>query len=145
MNLQEWRAKRNTQKEISLPSGLDVIVKPVTVQDLVVQGRIPETLFSTIDDLTGKAQTGQLDKGLKTSELSAMAQLILAVCRAALVEPEGLDAAELPFEDQLAIFNWANGGAAQMVPFPKKRPNVDVASTSNRKRVRGATVVRTGV
>jgi hypothetical protein len=139
MNLQEWRAKRQVQNAMTLPSGLDVTVKAVSIQDLVVQGKVPDTLFATIDDLTGKAQAGELNAGLKTSELATMGQLIVVICRSAIVEPAELDVEELPFDDQLAVFEWVNRGAAQLATFPQKRPANSVVTAPNGRRLRSKT------
>lgn len=143
MNLQEWRAKRQAQDTMTLPSGLDVTVRTVSIQDLVVQGKVPDTLFGTIDDLTGRAKAGELQDGLKTSELATMGQLILVICKAALVEPAELDASELPFDDQLAVFEWVNRGASQLMTFPQTGPSNRVDNAPNGRRLRRQTVKST--
>ena len=137
MNLQEWRESRLRGNEtFELPSGLEVTIKPVTMQELVVQGRVPDTLFAAIDDLTAKAQAGTLQRGLKANDLSMMSQLITIVCTASIVGPEGLTVEELPFGDRLEIFNRANAEAARLVTFPATGPANGVADASAGQNVR---------
>jgi hypothetical protein len=112
MNLAEWRAKQAQDEEAQLPSGLEVRVRRVSVFDLVEQGRIPQTLQPQIDAF--------IAKGAKTTAMemvSGMGELITLCCRAAIVWPEGLDAAELPFTDRLALFTWLNEDASKVSSF----------------------------
>lgn len=136
MNLQEWRAHRQGNEAFTLPSGLEVTLKPVTLQDLVIQGKIPDTLFSAIDDLGERAKKPNALEGLNVTDLAEMAQIMTIVCRAAIVAPTELDVNELPFDDRIAIFNRANQEAAKLAPFPAQRTNGGVVAAPTRANVR---------
>lgn len=112
MNLQEWRQQRQSEEEALLPSGLTVTLRRVSVLDLAEQGKIPQTLMPQLDMF--------IKSGAKASSLemiAKMGELITLTCRAALTGPEGLDAAELPFTDRLAVFTWLNEDASKVQSF----------------------------
>ena len=146
MNLEQWRARRQRVEILTLPSGLEVQIKPVTMQDLLVQGKVPDTLYGAIDDM-GERTKGGTNKlsDMKTRDLADMAQLTLIVCRAALVEPAELDPEELPLDDRIVIFNAANAEAIRLATFPKTGSPHGVDVASNGDGVRDAAVQPVGV
>lgn len=124
MNLAEWRAKQQGGEEGVLPSGLDVILKKVSIVDLVAGGQIPQTLSVK---LNGIMKGGEVSVDL--TQMAEYAEMIDIVAKACIVQPVGLEMAELPFEDKLAIFNWANEGVSQLQSFrPIKKADVGAAS-----------------
>jgi len=113
MNLQEWRTKREAGEAFTLPSGLDVRLKRVALMDLVQGGQIPQTLKAPVGELM-KRKPDQTPDLSDLEKFGGVLDLIAAAC---LVEPEGLEAAELPAADKQAIFDWANQGAGRLEPF----------------------------
>lgn len=112
MNLSEWRALRQGTEEALLPSGLTVALRRVTVFDLAEQGKIPQTLMPQLDMfIKGGSKMNSLEM------ITGLGELITLVCKAALAGPEGLEAAELPFTDRLAIFTWLNEDASKVQSF----------------------------
>lgn len=117
MNLQEWRERRSQGEEATLPSGLAVRLRKVNVMDLAEQGKIPQTLQAQVDEvLAGGMGQMSLEKVRKYGDV------VNVVCRAAIVAPEGLEVEELPFEDRLAVFTWANQVAGKLQSF-RGEPN----------------------
>ena len=116
MNLQEWRARQQQGEDAELPSGLVVQVRRVSMLDLAEQGRIPATLKPKIDTLmkSGQAMTITVDQYVEFVEL------INLVCEACLIGPDGLQATELPSQDRMAIFEWANETAGTLQSFRRQ-------------------------
>lgn len=122
LDLSAWRAQRQAGHPRTLPSGLRVILRGVKLIDLIVAGEIPQTL----DALVKKAST----EGFGVSDVQEFLPLVNAVTRAALMDPAIADTAdethltldEVPIEDRLDIFMWANGGAEAVRPFPAEPP-----------------------
>ncbi len=115
MDLQEWRAQRAQGEQAVLPSGLEVRLRKVSMMDLAEQGQIPETLKPMLPELTKVAE-----RGMTADDMTRMGALINVVVAAALVEPVGLEASELPFFDRQAIFAWANDGGKQLALFRRE-------------------------
>ena len=115
MNYAEWKANQQGA-EYTLPSGLDVRLKKVSLPDLAASGSIPQTLIAPIDDLQKRAKS--TDAGVQTlGEMVPILNLIVSAC---LVEPVELTAEELPFMDKLAIFEWANEEPKKLAGFRSK-------------------------
>lgn len=120
MNYSEYRKARLEGELLTLPSGLEVRVKKVTLIDLALNGEIPQTLHAATDDLLrqGEAQ-------LHTAGLVNYGEMIALVLKACLVDPAvGAESDEthialkdIEADDKLAIFRWANRGAAQLEKF----------------------------
>lgn len=130
MDLQEWRAQRAQGEDATLPSGLEVQLRRVDVLDLAARGEIPQVLQALMADSlkTGGKMTSDVDLG----EVSKMLDVVAG---AALAGPVGLDVAELPFLDKMAIFQWAAEGAAKLQPFRRAQAQ-PVESTPAGQRVR---------
>ncbi len=139
MNLAEWRAKQLGGEDGVLPSGLDVKLKKASIVDLVTGGQIPQTLAVK---LNGIMQGGEVKVDL--TQMAEYAEMLDIVAGACIVEPVGLSMVELPFEDKLAIFNWANEGVSQMQSFrPIKK--ADVGATSDGENLQPKTEFVVGV
>lgn len=112
-NLAEWRAGR--LHDHTLPSGLEVKLRDVTMTDLMMTGRLPAPIFDLVKEA---AERGDADVDLKevsknAADFNAMLNLLTELC---LVEPrlgevaddEHLTLAEIPADDKMEIFNWVN-------------------------------------
>lgn len=123
MNLQEWRARQAGGEAFTLPSGLDVRLKKVAVLDLVHGGQIPQTLQAPVAEMLKRKP----DAAVEMADLEKFGKVLDLVAKACIVEPEGLDPAELPTTDKQEIFNWANGAAGKLQPF-RVQQSADVES-----------------
>lgn len=125
MNLAEWRAAQQSGEEGVLPSGLDVVLKKVSIVDLAASGQIPQTLAVKLNGIMKGGEVASVD----LSQMAEYASMVEVVAKACIVEPAELDVKELPFEDKLAVFNWANEGVSQLNSFrPIKKAGVGAAS-----------------
>ena len=117
MNLSEWRQKQ-AGEEFTLPSGLDVKLRKVSMMDLAQRGSIPETIRPAVDEFITRGKDGKI--GL--SDIQQFGEVIDLVTRSCLVEPTDLDIDELTWSDKQAIFAWANEQAAGLARF-RGQPN----------------------
>ena len=115
MELEEWRALRTQGEGATLPSGLEVRLKRVGAFDLAAEGKIPQELHPQLDRILQQGKTST--HAVTLEEFTEFAELINIVCAACIVAPEGLEATELPYEDRLAIFMWANEVSGKLKPF----------------------------
>jgi len=121
-NLAKWRSQK--LHEITLPSGLDVVLRDVTMTDLLFTGKLPESM---LDMAQVAAENGRTDIDLKAlakngQDLKFLINELVLLC---IVEPQiaetpdeahiGLD--ELDGEDKMFIFNWANREVEQVRSF----------------------------
>lgn len=113
MNLSEWRKVRAEGSPATLPSGLEVQLKRVSALDLAEKGQIPQELRPQLE----KVIAGEKTQNISLDEFEGFADVINVVCTACLVGPKGLDVAELPYNDRLAIFLWANEVTGKLVTF----------------------------
>lgn len=116
MNLDEWRALQVGGEEAELPSGLVVKLRRAGVMDLAGTGKIPTTLQPQLDRFINRTQ-----QGVTMADVEGFAPLMALVCQACIMEPAGLDVAELPYSDQMAIFKWANEGSNKLQTFRGKQ------------------------
>ena len=130
-NLAQWRATR--REELDLPSGLHVTLQRVSMTDLLAMGKLPKTLFAEIQaaakpTVTDAANTGALAARVDLQafeKFPEFAELLEAITRTCVVDPPLADVSdddhlaigEIPFDDRMAIFNWANAGAKAIAPF----------------------------
>ena len=119
-DLQAWRERQQAGEAMILPSGLVVTVQRVSLLALATQGKIPQTLVGAVQEVLGsKAGQGMAVK--EYPQFAKVLDLVVRVCvRPTLVDFGdavclGLD--ELPIEDKLAIFSWANAPAEGLRPF----------------------------
>ena len=122
MNLEEWRA-RQAGEEFTLPSGLDVRLKRVALLDLVQGGKIPQTLHAPVAQMLKRKP----DAGVELADLERFGGVLDLVARACIVEPEGLDVAELSAADKQEIFIWASSATGKLQPF-RRQQSGDVES-----------------
>lgn len=115
MQLEEWRALRTQGEAASLPSGLDVRLKRVSAFDLASQGKIPQELHPQLNRLIEQGPGAA--RNVTIEQFTEFAELIDLVCTACIVGPEGLEAIELPYNDRLSIFVWANEVSGKLQPF----------------------------
>ncbi|RPI92883.1 MAG: hypothetical protein EHM40_11570 [Chloroflexi bacterium] len=120
--LAQWRASR--VKDLTLPSGLDLKVRDVSMTDLMLSGRLPDSMLDFAQDASAQ--------GAKDIDLKAMVKnghdfqlLIDEVVMLCVVEPpiakqpddEHLGIDELNGDDKMFIFNWVNREVEQLRPF----------------------------
>jgi len=133
-NLAQWRASRTHAIE-DLPSGLPIVVKDVSLQDLVMMEdvEIPNTLLDMMFDNDEKqamfADDAQSDSQVILEMMrnkTEFNQLLNEMVRACLVSPplgdkpddEHITLDELSFADKMHIFNFLNRDAQAVRPFP---------------------------
>lgn len=117
MDLKAWREKRKGERKM-LPSGLDVTLRRVDLLDLAVQGGIPAPLMKAADKML-------IGTNVEVKDFENAEPVINLVVKACLVDPVVGDESdenqvgvrELPVQDRLAIYNWANSGVAQLQDF----------------------------
>lgn len=112
MNLQQWREKQQGE-EFTLPSGLDVKLRRVSLLDLVQAGKIPQTLHAPVSEMLKR----KADATLELKDLQEFGKVLDLIVEACLIGPKGLQISELPAADKQEIFNWANEAAGKLVPF----------------------------
>ena len=101
-----------------LPSGLEVTARRVELIDLIAEGEIPETL----DALVKRATT----EGFGVKDVAEFMPLVNVVVRICLLKPAVGDTEdddhvllkEIPVTDRMFLFQWANGAATTLAPFP---------------------------
>lgn len=124
MNLDEWRARQQTGEAFTLPSGLDVRLRKVALLDLVQGGQIPQTLHAPVAEMMKRKP----DAAVELADLEKFGAVLDLIAQACIVEPQGLDVAELPTADKQEIFNWANAAAGKLQPFrPEQNGSVESA------------------
>jgi len=116
MNIEQWRAQRAAGEEGELPSGLTVILQKVHILDLVAQGNIPQQLQPILEaQMQGKAAPP-----MDMEQLKSYREMVGIVAMACIKEPQGLTADELPWQDRLAIYQWAMEGGDKLATFRRK-------------------------
>ena len=120
--LAQFRA--NQIKELTLPSGTNILVKDASMTDLMLTGKLPDMLLDIAEE---SASNGQASLDLrKVSKNGPEFKILLDVLtRICVVEPPiadvgdddhlGID--EITGDDKMAIFNWANREVEQLKSF----------------------------
>lgn len=136
MNLTEWR-RSIAPVEVTLPSTLEVKLKPVSLQGLVANGRVPLHLMQTVMKELGKSEDGKIDPETAVEQAETLSTLMRNIARECLVEvldEEGyvkvstLDfdlIVELSLEDLSAIMNWASREVKPLEKF-REEPGADI-------------------
>ena len=121
-NLAEWRASR--VHDLTLPSGLTIKLRDVTMTDLMLTGKLPDAML----EIAQESASG----GKESIDLKAMAKsgadfkvMLDTLIRLCVVEPaiadlgddEHLGIDEINGDDKMAIFNFVNRGAETLRPF----------------------------
>jgi hypothetical protein len=117
MNVDEWRKQREQGEDATLPSGLTVQLRQVSMLDLASKGEIPQTLKPQIDALM---QGGANISKMTLEGISKFVGVIDLVVGACLAGPDGLKVSELTYQDKLAIFTWANEMGGKLQPFRRQ-------------------------
>jgi len=122
MNLADWRASR--LHDLTLPSGLPVTVRDVTMTDLLLTGKLPASFVDMADEA---AQNG--GAGFDLKQLARNGEdfrlMLDALVNVALVSPqigaqaddEHITLAELPNDDKMEIFNFVNREVTALQSF----------------------------
>lgn len=119
---------------VTLPSGnVARLSKPDPFMMMATEeGRIPNALASAVSKFLNSGSPAA-DQRLEVEEIQAFVNLINRVCVAAFIEPKvnvagdlgALPLSRLSFEDKMAVFRHALGGAqldaAQSFPGPEKQ------------------------
>lgn len=122
----EWRRAREKGELVELPSGKVARLRPISLLSLMKRGRIPDPLSAVISEMIG----GKTKKGIDLETFQGFAELLELVCREAFVEPKIVDepgaddeigAMDVGFDDQLFVFNHAQGEIQLMRPFRSER------------------------
>lgn len=113
LSLEEWRRQRQEGEQAQLPSQLVVQLRRVSMIDLAEKGNIPAPLQPKLNALIRRGRKMQMD----LNKLKEFIEVVNVVCDACIVGPDGLKVTELPYEDRIAVFNWANQFSGQLQPF----------------------------
>jgi hypothetical protein len=113
MNLADWRASR--LHDLTLPSGLPVTVRDVTMTDLLLTGKLPASFVDMAEEAAQNGGSGfDLKQLAKNGEdfrlmLDSLVNVALVSPRiGAQADDEHITLAELPNDDKMAIFNFVN-------------------------------------
>src|SRR3989304_5150787 len=120
--LAKWRADRI--HDLTLPSGLQVKVRDVTMTDLMFTGKLPQVM---IDLAQESAEQGKIKLDLKmlTENAQEFRQLVDTLILLCVVEPQITEKAdedhlsldEMNGDDRMFIFNWVNREVEQVRSF----------------------------
>ena len=121
--LADWRASR--VHEMTLPSGLDVKLRDVTMTDLLFTGKLPPAFADMAEKAAKENEGGAMDLKEMFKNAADFAVMLNALVSIALVEPkigefaddETITLGELPNDDKMFIFNWANREVSQLTSF----------------------------
>jgi hypothetical protein len=119
--LAEWRAQR--VHDVDLPSGLTVTVRDVSITDLALTGRVPNTLMSAFVEASEAGDAEKLAGEAIQKNAKDFGMLLDVMAEACMVEPRIADKpgedcitlAEMPTEDKVFLFNFMNRDATQAV------------------------------
>ncbi len=132
-----WRKPRTEGYTVALPSGNIATLRPVAIDEMLVQGEIPDLLSPVVAAALWDTEDVPPDVLAQNGELAGnFARLISIVVPAAMLcprvveDPQGDDEialADLEFADKTVIFNLAAGGAAVLRAFCAQQ-SADVAA-----------------
>lgn len=139
---QDFKKKRPVGIMLDLPSGNVIKVKSVDLVSLVVSGKIPNSLLTTVQehlkdvdpDQVTEQEAADFAAKMSPEELaqtfSVMDSLVIAMAMEPKVHPvpedegqrdeELLYVDELDGEDKLFMFNWSQKGLKQTQRFPEQ-------------------------
>ncbi len=129
--------KKQTAELVTLPSGAEFLLRKVSLQTYLRNGRLPEALFQKIfdkwkiiDNLAEDSLGTEIAKDLSEDEVSKMLLFQADVVKSVCVEPklvvdatndDELDPNDLTEEDFNFIFSWAVKGGEQAQALGKFR------------------------
>jgi len=121
-NLADWR--KNRLHALTLPSGLQVQVRDVTLTDLMMTGKLPAAFVEMAEDANKQGANAVDMKKLVANGaefrlmLDALAEIALVSPRiGAVADDEHVTLDELPNDDKMAIFNFVNREVEQIKSF----------------------------
>ena len=119
-NLANWR--KNRTHELSLPSGLRVLVRDASVMDLVFTGNVPQTLMGMIISQAEGSGKVDLNQFSGNNEFGKLITEMVKICvvdppLAEIADDEHLALSELSGADCMEIFNHANREVEQVKTF----------------------------
>ena len=122
-NIAEWRAIQQQAHQITLQSGLIVTARRVTALQLVYEGRLPLPLADRVWTMIRNVAAD-------AAALKENAPVLNAVCQALIEsppitaeksdDPESVWVEELPIDDRIDLYIWAQQGVAPFASFPLK-------------------------
>jgi len=132
-DMNKWRTELEAYRqslihEMTLPeSQLKFKMKHIGLQDLILQGDIPDSLSGLVERVmrAGDKEITAADIFGDTTDLTMVAEMYATVIKACVVHPpiadkpdeDHLGISEIPFADREFIFNWANEEAAALSSF----------------------------
>lgn len=146
--LAQYRAGQYQEKTLK-QSGLTVFVRDASITDLMLLGKLPQTLISAIvDETEGKDESVDLSKFAGSDMFGALVNGVVRVC---VVEPpiddkpgdDCLGIEEIPGDDRMQIFEWANREVAPVAKKFREKSGKPGRAAQHRRSVRGAPVVDT--
>jgi hypothetical protein len=122
ITLAEWRSNRIHER--TLPSGLQVKIRDVSMTDLMFTGKLPDVIVNMAKDSAekGGAEFDLESIAKNSADFNQMLNTLVELC---LLEPkignvaddEHILLAELPADDKMDIFTFVNRGAEPLRPF----------------------------
>ncbi len=143
---QDFKKKKKVGELLTLPSGLVIKVRSVDLVSLVISGKVPNSLLTTVqnhlapldpaatdDQESAEAQVANLLKDMSSEELAEVFQVMDVMVMAMAMDPEVLPAPEserdrrddmlyvdeVDGEDKLFLFQWTQEGINQVKRFPE--------------------------
>lgn len=126
MNLAAWRASR--LHEIDLPSGLPVIVRDIDMTDLMMMGKLPDTIMDqaiAASKITDSVDLEKMGLELMKNNGPEYKKFLDTIATAALYSPKISDVPddnhitldELTTDDKTAIMQYVNREVEQIKSF----------------------------
>lgn len=121
-NLDEWRKSR--LHELRLPSGLEVVVRDVSMTDLMFSGELPAGILAIAEE-AGKEGAESIDLQKVARNAADFDKMLNTLVKMALVEPQiGAEAdathillGELGADDKMAVYNFVNREVTALSSF----------------------------
>ncbi len=122
LNLAAWRASRI--HKLDLPSGLPATVRDVTITDMMLTGKLPASFVDMAIEASERGENGMDLKQLAKNGTD-FREMLDALVTVSLVTPALGDVAdddhitleEMPYDDKMAIFNFANREVTALQSF----------------------------
>lgn len=122
----QWRRLREEGASVQLPSGNVAQLRPVSLEELVVSGKIPNPLLARVRSLIGlglREDENEIDMAERTKE---MIDIMKIVCQSAFLNPRIVDDPEndneisffdLSAMDRDFVMDWVQGPQRTLEPF----------------------------